>query len=161
MPNLTSATHYPGTVIFEATNLSVGRGTAVPFQVLGAPWLDPTAVRAAVGALPGVELSDTVVVPRAPPDGKLADLTLPAVRLTATDRSVYDPVRTAVALLAAIHQTHPDSLDVREERLARLLGSAEVWRTIAEGGATADVTADWEAGVRRFRARWDGFRLYR
>lgn len=160
MPDLTSATHYPGTVIFEATNLSVGRGTTVPFQVLGAPWLDPAAVRAAVGPLPGVQLSDTVVVPHAPPDGKHPDRSLPAVRLRATDRTLYDPVRTAVALLAAIHRTHPDSLEVREDRLARLLGSAEVWRMIAAGADLAEVTAEWEAEVRQFRGQWDGFRLY-
>src|SRR5438477_10154496 len=44
MPDLESALHYPGTCLFEGTNLSVGRGTPFAFQVIGAPWLDPAAL---------------------------------------------------------------------------------------------------------------------
>jgi uncharacterized protein YbbC (DUF1343 family) len=161
MPNLTSATHYPGTVIFEATNLSVGRGTPVAFQVLGAPWLDAEAVVAATADVPGVRLSDTVVVPRDPPDHKYPDERLPAVRLTVTDREAYDPVRLAVSLLAAIRTVHPDSLVVRERSLALRLGSDAVWGALVEGRSVQEVTGDWDAAVASFRARWAPVLLYR
>src|SRR5574341_1107000 len=70
MPDLESATHYPGVVVFEGTNLSVGRGTPIAFQVLGAPWLDPARVRALVGEVAGVALRDTTITPVSPTDGK-------------------------------------------------------------------------------------------
>jgi uncharacterized protein YbbC (DUF1343 family) len=160
MPSLTSATHYPGTVIFEATNLSVGRGTPVPFQVVGAPWLDVAAIVAAVGPVPGVRLSDTTIVPRDPPDRKYPDRTLPAVLLTTTDRSIYDPVRVAVSLLAAIQRRHPDSLVVRRRALAQRLGSDAAWDGILNGRTVDQITAQWGAVAASFRARWDSVRLY-
>ncbi|HEX4574780.1 MAG TPA: exo-beta-N-acetylmuramidase NamZ domain-containing protein, partial [Gemmatimonadales bacterium] len=53
MPDLESALHYPGTCLFEGTNLSVGRGTGVAFQVIGAPWFDTAAVLARLRTLAG------------------------------------------------------------------------------------------------------------
>src|SRR5205809_3025202 len=78
MPDLESALHYPGTCLFEGTNLSVGRGTALAFQIVGAPWLDTAAVlrktREAGGAMRdafrGVELSAVAFKPESPTDGK-------------------------------------------------------------------------------------------
>src|SRR5438876_1349982 len=78
MPDLESAIHYPGTCLFEGTNLSVGRGTALAFQIVGAPWLDTAAVLGRLRGwgsgkgerLPGVEVSGTTVTPLAPTDGK-------------------------------------------------------------------------------------------
>jgi uncharacterized protein YbbC (DUF1343 family) len=161
MPNLTSATHYPGTVIFEATNLSVGRGTPAAFQVIGAPWLDAAAVVTAVGAVPGVRLSDTVVVPRDPPDHKFPDEHIPAVLLTATDRESYDPVALAVSLLAALRSVHPESLVVREESLAARLGSDAVWRAVIAGASVEGLAAEWGAANTSFRGQWDHLLLYR
>ena len=70
MPDLESATHYPGLVVFEGTNLSVGRGTPIAFQVVGAPWLDPARVRGLLGEVPGASVTDTAITPVAPTDGK-------------------------------------------------------------------------------------------
>ena len=133
MPNLESATHYPGTVIFEATNVSVGRGTPIAFQVLGAPWLDAAGIVERVGPQAGVAISDTAVVPVGPPDGKYAGTEIPAVLLRVRDREAYDPIAVSVALLAALQQRHPDELTVRGERLARLIGTPDVWQSVLDG----------------------------
>src|SRR5205809_3597690 len=93
MPDLESALHYPGTCLFEGTNLSVGRGTALAFQVIGAPWLDAAAVirRTRDGGggtgdgLDGVAVTADTITPRAPTDGKYDGLRLNAIRLRATD----------------------------------------------------------------------------
>jgi uncharacterized protein YbbC (DUF1343 family) len=151
MPDLESATHYPGLVWFEATNLSVGRGTAVAFQVIGAPWLDAAAVVQAVGALPGVLLSDTVVQPAAPPDGKYDGRDVTAVRLLVTDREAYDPVATAVALLATIGEIQGESLSVRPARLAQLAGSDALGEVVRHGAAWREVVAAWQEPLARFR----------
>ncbi len=160
MPDLESATHYPGTVLFEATNLSVGRGTAVAFQVLGAPWLDAPGVVRAVGAVPGALLSDTTVRPEQPPDGKYPDREIPAVRLLVTDRDAYDPVAAAVRLLAAVHGLHGDSLTVREARLARLAGGSRLWQAISEGADPEAVIASWVDELDRFRQAREAYLVY-
>lgn len=143
MPNLESATHYPGTVIFEASNLSVGRGTPVAFQVVGAPWMDAAGVLALVGEQPGVALTDTAVVPIAPPDDKFAGRQISAVKLRVTDRGVYDPVALSVRLLAAVRERHGAELEVVTERLARLLGTSEVWAQVQAGTEAGRIVAAW------------------
>jgi uncharacterized protein YbbC (DUF1343 family) len=151
MPNLESASHYPGTVIFEATNLSVGRVTTVAFQVIGAPWLDPAGIVADVGDHPGVAMTDTTVVPLAPPDGKFADTAIRAVKFRVTDRQAYDPVALAVSLLAVIHRRHPNQLEVSADRLARLLGTADVWAQVKTGASAVQIVSKWEEELAAFR----------
>ncbi|HEX4599984.1 MAG TPA: DUF1343 domain-containing protein, partial [Gemmatimonadales bacterium] len=97
MPDLESALHYPGTCLFEGTNLSVGRGTGFAFQVIGAPWFDTAAVlsrlrtiaRGPGSVLAGVEISAAVFTPHAPTDGKYDGVPLRGVRLRVTDRQRY------------------------------------------------------------------------
>src|SRR2546422_1838123 len=134
--DLESALHYPGTCLFEGTNLSVGRGTGLEFQVVGAPWLDTTAVLSrlrvwgpwAQDALTGVEVSGVTFTPRAPTDGKYDDVEVRGIRLRVTDRRRYDPTRAAILMLGAIRAAQPDSLrfdDTRFDRLAEI-GRAHV-----------------------------------
>jgi uncharacterized protein YbbC (DUF1343 family) len=138
-------------VIFEATNLSVGRGTPVAFQVVGATWLDPAGVVAEVGDRPGVAVTDTTIVPVAPPDGKFADTAIRAVKFRVTDRQAYDPVALAVSLLAVIHRRHPNQLEVSADRLARLLGTADVWAQVKTGASAVQIVSKWEEELAAFR----------
>ena len=161
MPNLASATHYPGTVLFEATNLSVGRGTPIAFQVVGAPWLDAAAVVARVGDRAGVLMRDTVITPEHPPDDKYGGQRVEAVWLQVTDREVYDPISTSLALLAAVRERHPDVLAVNASRLAQLAGSDEVWRRLSAGESADAVAAGWTSALRRFEADRARYLLYR
>jgi uncharacterized protein YbbC (DUF1343 family) len=160
MPDLESATHYPGTVIFEATNLSVGRGTPVAFQVIGAPWLDAPAVVESMGHLPGVDIRDTVVTPESPPDGKFGGVPANAVKLTVTDRDAYDPVLAAVALLAAAWQVHGDSLTVNERGLAIRIGTEHLWAAIQAGVTPEQIAEQWASALREFRAQRERYLLY-
>ena len=160
MPSLESATHYPGTVMFEATNLSVGRGTPIAFQVVGAPWLRPDSVLSLAGALPGVAISDTVVTPMAPTDGKYAGVAIPSIRLQVTDRSRYDPVRVAVSLLAGISLVHGDSFEIRPARFDRLSGSDAIRAVLERGGPLEDLWTSWDAGITDFVARRSEVLLY-
>lgn len=122
MPDLESATHYPGLVLFEATNLSVGRGTNVAFQVLGAPWLDAAAVRSQLGSAVGVDVADTTFVPSSPTDHKYDGEILQGLRLKVVDRSAYDPVELAVRILWAVADIHPE-LEVRGAALDSRYGN--------------------------------------
>ncbi len=159
MPDLESASHYPGLVLFEGTNLSVGRGTPIAFQLVGAPWLDAPAVVRALGAVPGAVLSDTVVVPEAPTDGKYGGRALPAVRLRVVDRAAYDPVETALALLGAVHAAHPDSLVLRA-RMDALWGGPSLRAAVAAGGDPRSLAPRWRGELERFRQQRKPFLLY-
>lgn len=161
MPDLESAAHYPGLVMLEGTNLSVGRGTAVAFQVVGAPWLDAARVAAALaGTVAGAEIADTVVTPRAPTDAKYDGVAVPALRLRVRDRDRYDPVATAVRVLWAVREAHPDSLVLRANRFDQLAGTTAI-RAGLEGGRTADeVIGAWTADLRAFAARREAWLLY-
>lgn len=167
MPDLESALHYAGTCLFEGTNLSVGRGTPVAFQVVGAPWLDTVRVLehlrgsgfGARGA-GGVEVVGADFTPRAPTDGKYDAISLHGIRLRVTDRSVYDPTRLAVALLAALRAVHGDSLRFRQAAFDRLAAGPELREAIVAGRAPRAIWASWEAALGAFRATRAKYLLY-
>ncbi len=162
MPNLESATHYPGLVLFEGTNLSVGRGTASAFQWIGAPWLDPAVVIRELGAEPGVRLAAGSMTPRAPGDGKYPDTTIPAVRLSVADRSQYDPTRTAVRLLEIIARVHPDSFRIRSPGYFDARAGADELRLALASGERYSAS-NWDAvdsALAVFRRLRRGYLLY-
>jgi len=106
MPSFGSAILYPGTCLFEATTLSVGRGTESPFRCVAAPWLDPAAVIAALppAVTTGVRLHPGRCTPSVAPYRGTA---CAAVQLDATDPAAVRPVALGLALLAAVIRHHP------------------------------------------------------
>jgi uncharacterized protein YbbC (DUF1343 family) len=162
MPELESGIHYAGTCLFEGTNLSVGRGTALAFQVIGAPWLDPERVIALLdtAALRGVEVRSTAFTPVAPTDGKYGGVALKGVQLRVRDRGSYDPTRLAVALLAAIRAAHPAELQFRPQSFDRLAAGPELRQAIEAGHRAGDIWQTWEASLAQFRERRGRYLLY-
>ena len=161
MPTLESAAHYPGTVLLEGTNLSVGRGTEVAFQQVGAPWLDAeryaAAVRSAAGD--GVRIEPVSFTPRAPQDGKFADREVRGVRLRVTDRAAYDPVRTGVALIVAARAQAPQQFGWTGT-IDRLIGYAAFREGVDAGLDAARLTESWSAQEARFRTDRAPYLLY-
>jgi uncharacterized protein YbbC (DUF1343 family) len=165
MPDLESAAHYPGTCLFEGTNLSVGRGTDVAFQVVGAPWLEPDRVlerlrRDAGPALAGAATEPYDFTPVRPTDGKYDGTPLRGIRMRVVERSRYDPTRLAVALLAAIRAAHPDRLEFRAATFDRLAAGPGLRQMLLDG-VTPDVWwRDWDEALSRYRARRGKYLLY-
>ena len=155
MPSLESAEHYPGTCLFEGTNLSVARGTPFAFQVVGAPWLDTASVlRAwrARGQSAGVDAVGDTVTPRFPTDGKYDGVALRVIRLRVTDRDSYDPTRAAVALLAAVRATHPKEFRFADDRFDRLAGGSALRNDLLRGDQLSVIFKEWDGALARFRA---------
>jgi len=162
MPSLESAFHYPGTCLFEGTNLSVGRGTAEAFQVVGAPWLDARRILAALPAeaVEGVEVTAADFTPHAPTDGKYGDVPLHGVRLRVTDRSRYDPTRLAVALLVALRAAHPDSFRIRAEWFDVLAAGPELRQAIDSGRSAPEIWGRWSEALVQFQRSRAKYLLY-
>ncbi|HQE16225.1 MAG TPA: DUF1343 domain-containing protein [Mycobacterium sp.] len=161
-PNLRSlaaVTSYPGTVYFEGTNLSEGRGTDRPFEQIGAPWLDAAAVAATMNAmgLPGIAFQ-AVTVPVADTAAKFPGQTIPAIRLTITDRLAYRPVRTALLLIDTIRTQHPGDF-AWGPSIDALTGSDRV-RLAINAGRLAPLLADWDRAAAQFRVSRAGYLLY-
>ncbi len=162
MPTLESAFHYPGTCLFEGTNLSVGRGTREAFQLLGAPWLDAGRLLAAVprAALEGVEVTATDFTPHLPADGKFDGIEVHGIHLHVTDRSRYDPTRLAVALLVALRAVHPDSFRIRSEWFDVLAAGPGLRQAIESGRSASDIWTGWSEGLAQFRRSRAKYLLY-
>ena len=112
LPTVASCVVYPGMVLLEGTNLSEGRGTTRPFELFGAPWLDPDALvkRLRAANLPGVVFRPCHFEPTFQKHaGKLCG----GAQLHVTDPSAFAPVRTAVEVLAAARALAPDRFEWR------------------------------------------------
>lgn len=162
MPSLESATHYPGTCLFEGTNLSVGRGTEIPFQVIGAPWLDAEVLarRLASRGLPGVRIEPTIFVPRSPGDGKYAGEAVRGVRFTMTDRDAYDPTATGAAALLEARRLAGSRWEWRPEHFDRLAGTDALRAAIEANAPLEAILAAWRTPRTRFERTRRKYLIY-
>ena len=157
-PNLRtveSLFHYPGLCLFEGTNLSVGRGSDAPFEQIGAPWLDTSAVlqRVRRAGLPGVSFAGVAFRPARPGDGKYADTLVRGIRLRVTDRSKYDPTATAVELLSAIRTWHHAEFAWIPAHFDRLAGGPMLREALDAGAEPKEIVRSWGPARGRFLER--------
>ena len=161
-PNLRSPAalnSYPGTVYFEGTNLTEGRGTDRPFEQIGAPWLDAAGVVSAMHQqrLPGIRF-EAITMPVERSAAKFPGHTIPAIRFVITDREAYRPVRTALVLIDTIRRHHPKEF-AWGKTIDRLTGSDKVRKAIDSGALPALLT-QWDREAAAFRDERKPFLLY-
>ena len=156
---LESLFHYPGTCLFEGTNLSVGRGSEAPFEQVGAPWLDAPRVAATMNAmrLPGIRF-EAITMPVAATAGKYPGQTIPAIRFVVTDRQAYRPVRTSLLLIDEIRRQHPRDF-AWTRTIDRLTGSDRV-RLAIEGGRLPALLEEWDREAAEWLETRKPFLLY-
>ena len=161
IPRLESAIHYPGTVFFEGTNLSAGRGSSHPFEQAGAPWLDAPAIVREMNArgLPGVRFEAVDFTPARPGDGKFDGVPLRGVRLVLTNRDAYRPVSTSLLLIEAIRRRHREDFRWAQSHFDRLAGTDRL-RGAIEAGTLAEALREWDADAARFEAARRPYLLY-
>ena len=168
MPTLDTAIVYPGAVLFEGTNVSEGRGTTRPFEIVGAPW--PIAERFAESmnraGLPGVRFRPAVFEPTFQKHARTA---CGGVQIHVIDRQAFKPVETGVALIAAFRAAGTDRFAWRDppyeyERekmpIDILAGSPELREQIESGVNARDIARSWEPAVSAFRRARDRFLMY-
>ena len=156
---------YPGTVFFEATNLSEGRGTDAPLKQVGASWLtDAPALADALNArrFPGLRFEPRggVAVSTGQKEG---GRTIPMVRLVVTNRDSADAIAAAVWTLWSIRQRHPAEFKwQRGNGIEQLAGTAEL-RRVVDSGTEADVRdmlARWRRAAETFQNETRPYWLY-
>ncbi|GAA0910449.1 DUF1343 domain-containing protein [Streptomyces thermoalcalitolerans] len=158
MPTPDTALVYAGTCLFEGTNLSEGRGTTRPFELLGAEGIDGRWAAAANALrLPGVRFREAYFTPTF---SKFQGTTVGGVQIHVHDRAAYDPVRTGIALLVTARQVWSGFAWRPDHWIDRLTGSARV-RTMIDAGATTDeVVAGWRQELAAFRKVRKEYLLY-
>jgi uncharacterized protein YbbC (DUF1343 family) len=163
MPDLESALHYPGTCLFEGTNLSVGRGTDRAFQWVGAPWLDgeELARRLEARGLPGVRFLAARFTPVNPGDGKFDGVEVEGVQLVVDDPATYDPAVTGVALLMETRRMSGERWRWLSSHFDRLAGTDALRLGIDAGYDVARLTSGWQAQLEGFLRMRDEALLYR
>jgi uncharacterized protein YbbC (DUF1343 family) len=159
-PNLRSVTQaalYPGVALLETTNVSVGRGTDAPFELVGAPWIDAERLARTlnVRAIPGVRFAPVAFTPAS---STHAGTLCHGLRITLTDRSALRPVALGLELATALRDLHGP--DWKRDRFGELLGSAAAVTRFERGDPAGTIVAGWAAEQMEFERRRAGFLLY-
>jgi uncharacterized protein YbbC (DUF1343 family) len=168
MPTLDTAIVYPGSVLFEGTALSEGRGTTRPFEILGAPWIDSERFAARMN---GLDLDGVRFRPLAfePTFQKHAGHTCGGCQLHVTDRTRFRPVMTGVSLLAEFRRIAPDRFawrlppyEYEHEKMPIdiLAGSDTLRHQIEAGAAGPEIAASWDLPVAEFLELRQRYLLY-
>lgn len=158
MRSLTEALLYPGIGLLEMTNISVGRGTDTPFEVIGAPWMDgrELARRLNAAAIPGVIF---VPIEFIPDSSKYVNEQCHGINIAITNRETFEPVRMALEISVALRALHPDEWETKNYN--RLLGSEAVSQAVLKG-LPADAAMELaDKGMDEFLKRRSAFMLYR
>lgn len=152
---------YTGTVFFEGTNLSEGRGTDRPFRVIGAPWLtDAGAIARELNRqnLPGVRFDSTS---RTIAEGmKHGGMTIPMIEVIVVDRNRIQPVRVGARMLQTIRARHPNEWQWRVGSIDRLSGSDEL-RKAVDARTVDELLARWDLEARDFAVKREPYLIYK
>jgi uncharacterized protein YbbC (DUF1343 family) len=168
IPTLDTAIVFPGAVLFEGTNISEGRGTTRPFELLGAPWIDGDQLADAMNArgLPGVHFRSVCFEPTFQ---KHARQTCGGCQIHVTERTIYRPVATGVALLEEFRRQGPKNFgwkqppyEYEHERLAidLLSGSDRLRHDLEAVRPAAEIAMGWQEDVQKFLPIREKYLLY-
>ena len=158
MRSLTEATLYPGIGLLETTNVSVGRGTDTPFEVVGAPWLDGQKLAAYLNNrnLSGVRFVPIKFKPNA---SVFKDENCGGINILITNRAQFSPVRTGIEIAVALRKLYPN--DWQAEKFNRLLANSEVFEQIKRGDAPEEIEKSRQDSLVEFKKRRAQFLLYK
>ncbi len=151
---------YPGTVFFEGTTATEGRGTDDPFTLIGASWMNDNAALATelnAMTLPGVRFEATTRTIEA--GYKFGGETIPMLKVRVTDRNAVRPVELGIRMLRAIYARHPGDFKWKVASLDRLAGTDKL-RAAVEAGTVDALVAEWNADARRFATLVKPYLLY-
>jgi uncharacterized protein YbbC (DUF1343 family) len=155
--NLTQTTLYAGVALVEGANVSVGRGTDTPFELLGAPWINPRELSAYLNQreIGGVRFVPVTFVPAS---NVYSGQRCGGVNLILTDRNRLDAGELGIELASALHQLYPR--DFQLDRTGEMLVNQVVLESIAAGRDPRRQADEWQDDLRRFGELRKKYLLY-
>jgi uncharacterized protein YbbC (DUF1343 family)/CubicO group peptidase (beta-lactamase class C family) len=160
-PNLrdmVEATLYPGVGIIEGANVSVGRGTDTPFEIVGAPWIKGRELAAYLNAR---EIQSVRFIPVSftPSSSNFAGQRCEGINLIVLDRNLLDATELGIELASALHKLYPG--DFKLDRLSDLLVNSTVLQSIDEGEDPRRIVQDWQPRLEEFLQARQKYLLYK
>jgi uncharacterized protein YbbC (DUF1343 family)/CubicO group peptidase (beta-lactamase class C family) len=148
MRSLTQATLYPGVGLLETTNVSVGRGTDTPFEVVGAPWIDGQRLAAHLNnrRIAGVRFVPVRFTPKA---SVFKDEACGGINIIVTDRARFRPVMNGLEIAVALRKLYP--AEWKADSYLRLLVNADTLERLKRGEAAEEIARSWNAKLEEFR----------
>ncbi|WP_424236854.1 exo-beta-N-acetylmuramidase NamZ family protein [Bhargavaea ginsengi] len=158
MPTLDTALAYPGTALIEGTNVSEGRGTTKPFELIGAPFINSTELAAELNALelPGVSFRAASFTPMF---SKHAGALSHGIQVHITDRDDYKPVETGLHIVKTIHDLYPEDVTLTSF-FDNLIGNGWIREGIENGMSVEEMKAEWEEELKAFKDVRKQYLLY-
>jgi uncharacterized protein YbbC (DUF1343 family)/CubicO group peptidase (beta-lactamase class C family) len=160
-PNLRSVTEaalYPGVALIEGTNVSVGRGTDTPFELVGAPWMKSKELAAYLNAR-GIAGVRFVPVTFTPTSAVYSGQVCNGVNLVVTDRNGFDAPELGIELAAALRKLYP--ADFKIERMQELLVNQSAYDALMAGQDPRRIAQDWQEGLQAFQKVREKYLIYK
>jgi len=158
MRSLTEATLYPGVGLVEGTNISVGRGTDTPFELLGAPWIKGRELAQYLNAR-NISGARFVATSFTPTSSNYAGQRCEGVNIVLIDRNSFDAPELGVELAAALQKLY--SQDFHIGRMSELLVNQAVFDAITQGQDPRRIAADWQEPLEKFQRLRQKYLIYR
>lgn len=159
MPSVKTAEMYPGMCLFEGTNISEGRGTTMPFQIAGAPWIDGEKLRRALNRrdIPGVKITSRVFTPMySKHKGKICG----GVLVHFTDSSEVHSLNTGLSILKTVFDLYPDEFQFKDRHMDHLAGTDRIRRMIGDGAGFPELEAELSRDQISYRRKMERYMLY-
>ncbi len=160
MPHLSTAQVYPGICLLEGTNLSEGRGTSLPFEIIGAPWVDGNVLAQHINQLrlPGVFMRPTSFIPAA---SKYQGQVCHGVQLHVLNRDVFSPLQASLELIRSCQKLFPHHFAFLKPQgegvclpyFDLLAGSSQLRMDLEMGRGVEDIMDSWQPGLEEFSIR--------
>jgi uncharacterized protein YbbC (DUF1343 family) len=160
-PNLRSVTEaalYPGVALIEGTNVSVGRGTDTPFELVGAPWVKSRELAAYLNGR-GIGGVRFVAVTFTPTSSEYSGQECQGVNIVVTDRNGFDAPELGIELAAALHKLY--AADFKMEKMQQLLANQSVYDALTAEEDPRRIAQDWMDGLEKFEKIRGKYLIYK
>jgi uncharacterized protein YbbC (DUF1343 family) len=156
--SLTEAALYPGVALIEGTNVSVGRGTDTPFQLLGAPWIDARELAGYLNQrqIPGIRFVPVTFIPAS---SNYADQICRGVNIVLTSREVLDAPELGIELASALSKLYPQQFHM--EKMIEILANHAVYDALAHGEDPHRISLDWQDDLASFEKVRERYLIYK
>jgi len=154
---LTEAILYPGVAMVEGANVSVGRGTETPFELLGAPWIKAKELSGYLNRrkIQGIRFIPVNFIPKS---SRFENQLCHGIQIILTDRQALDSPALGVEIASALHHLYPNDFHI--DKTLPLIGSREVLQSIKEGRDPNAIVFDWHASLEQFLKLRSKYLLY-